>query len=434
MCLLIVVDRISHSFYYSEYQFDMDFYMKRRVVITSMEACTSIGNDVDTFWTNLIKGKSGVTRISSFDPSPYPTQIAAEVKNFNIREDYPHLYKPKRYSRAAQMALYSAKRAIAQSGLTENELRQAGTFMGTGLGGSPQSEDAYECFYTQRWRRIPALTITRAMPNSIANNIAIECALGGKNITYANACNSSAEAIGAAYEQIQWGKLPLAICGGAESMLWESMMAAWCKLRVMSTSNELPEKASRPFDKARDGMVMAEGAGIIILEDYEHALARGAKPLGEIVGFASSCDAHHITAPEVEGQSRAIRGALDDGNLAPSDVHYINAHGTATKLNDVVETQSIKEVFGKKAQDIPVSSIKSSIGHAIGAAGVLEIIATTKTLQENIIPATLNFSEPEDGCDLDYVPNEARKQHVDIALSNHFAFGGANCALVLKAF
>lgn len=407
--------------------------MKRRVVITSMEACTCIGNDVETFWTNLIEGQSGIARITTYDPSPYPTQIAGEVKGFDIAEHYPHLNKPKRYSRAAQMASYTALKAIEKSGLTQEALRQGGTFIGTGLGGEPQSEDAYQCFYQGAWRKMPALTITRAMPNSIANMIAIECGLGGKNITFANACNSSAEAIGSAYEQIQMGKLPLAVCGGAESMLWESMMSAWCKLKVMSTMNERPEKASRPFDKNRSGMVMSEGAGIVVLEEYDHAMARGATPLAEIAGFASSCDAHHITAPTTEGQSRAIELALADGNLTPEDIHYINAHGTATKLNDVIETESIKHVFGELAYEIPVSSIKSSIGHAIGAAGVLEVIATTLSIQNDILPATLNLDEPDERCDLDYVPNKARKHRVDVALSNHFAFGGANCALVLKA-
>lgn len=398
-----------------------------------MEACTCIGNNVDTFWTNLIEGKSGIARITAYDPSPYPTQIAGFVNDFDIAKDYPHLNKPRRYSKAAQMASHTALKAIEKSGLTKEELSLGGTFIGTGLGGEPQSEDAYECFYNARWRKMPALTITRAMPNSIANMIAIECGLGGKNITFANACNSSAEAIGSAYEQIQMGKMPLAVCGGAESMLWESMMAAWCKLKVMSTMNEMPEKASRPFDKHRSGMVMSEGAGIVVLEDYDHAMARGATPLIEIAGFASSCDAFHITAPTTEGQSRAIRGALDDGNITPEDIHYINAHGTATKLNDVIETESIKEVFGELAYEIPVSSIKSSIGHAIGAAGVLEVITTTLAIQNDVLPATMNLDEPDDRCDLDYVPNTARKHRVDVALSNHFAFGGANCALVLKS-
>lgn len=405
--------------------------MKKRVVITSMEIVSSVGMGISAFWQGLINGKSGIARISHYDPSNYPTQIAGEASDFNL-DGYPQYKKPLRYSRSAQMALYCAKEAIKHSGLTEQECQHAATFIGTGLGGSPQSETAYQYFYQDKWRKIPALTITRGMPNSIANMVAIECGLQGKNLTISNACNSSAEAIGSAFEQIQWGKTSVALCGGSEAMLYESIMAAWCKLRVMSSQNEQPEKACRPFDVDRDGMVMAEGAGILVLEEYEHAIARGAKPIAEIIGFASSCDASHITAPTVEGQARAVQGALDDAKVCPSDVQYINAHGTATKLNDVTESQTIKQVFGQHANQLAVSSIKSMLGHAIGAAGVLEIIATALTLQHNIIPPTINLENPDPECDLDYVANQARQQTVDIALSQHFAFGGANCALVLK--
>lgn len=406
--------------------------MKKRVVITSMEVVSSVGTGIDLFWTNLMAGKSGISQLSSYDTSPYPTQIGGNIKDFTLNE-YPHINKPRRYSHATQMAMYCARKAIEKSGLTDDELKKAGTFIGTGLGGSPQSEDAYRFFYEGQWRKVPALTITRGMPNSIANMIAIDSGLQGKNLTLSNACNSSAEAIGSAYEQIQWGKTPIALCGGSESMLWESIMSAWCKLRVMSTRNETPAQACSPFDFERDGMVMADGAGILVLEDLDHALARGAKPIAEIVGFASSCDAFHITAPSVEGQARAVIGALEDGKISPNDIQHISAHGTSTKLNDLTETQTIKEVFGKRAYDIPVSSIKSMLGHSIGAAGVLEIAALALTLRDNIIPPTINLNTPDPECDLDYVPNVSRKQTVDMGLSQHFAFGGANCALVLKS-
>lgn len=406
--------------------------MKQRVVITAMDVVSPLGCGLDVFWRGLTAGKSAISNITSYDASPYPTQIGGEVRELNL-EDYPHLQKPQRYSKAAQMALYSAKKAIQKSGLTTAELVTGGTFIGTGLGGSPQSESAYQFFYQEKWRKIPALTITRGMPNSIANMIAIECGLRGKNLTISNACNSSAEAIGQAFEQIQWGKLPLAICGGSESMLWESIMAAWCKLRVMSTQNETPQTACRPFDQQRDGMVMSEGAAILILESYDHAIARGATPIAEITGFASSCDAFHITAPQVEGQAAAIQAALDDAKTSPQDIQYINAHGTSTKLNDITETQAVKKVFLEHAYNIPISSIKSMIGHTIGAAGALEIAATALTLTKNIIPPTINLENPDPECDLDYVPHTARHQTVDVALSQHFAFGGANCALVLNS-
>ncbi len=407
--------------------------MKKRVVITAMEVVSSLGTGIDLFWQNLVAGKSGIATLTTYDTSPYPTQFGGAITDFNL-DDYPHLNKPKRYSKATQMAMYCAKKAVEKSGLTTDELKNTGTIIGTGLGGSPESEEAYRFFYEGKWRKVPALTITKGMPNSIANMIGIECGLQGKNLTISNACNSSAEAIGSAFEQIQWGKLPIVVCGGSESMLWESIMSAWCKLRVMSTQNETPAHACRPFDLTRDGMVMADGAAILVLEDLDHALARGAKPIAEIVGFGSCCDAFHITAPSVDGQARAVQLALDDGKINSNDIQHISAHGTSTKLNDVTETNTIKKVFGERAYDIPTSSIKSMLGHSIGAAGALEIAALALTLRDNIIPPTINLHTPDPECDLDYVPNTARKQIVDLALSQHFAFGGANCALVLKSY
>ena len=405
--------------------------MKKRVVITAMELTSSIGTGIEKFWQSAIDGKSGIDTISSYDSSPYPTQIGGEITDFSL-ENYPQFNKPKRYSKAARYALYCSQRAVEKSGLTANELAKAGTFIGTGLGGQPEAEDAYQAFYEKGWKKIPALTITRGMPNSIANVLAITFGAQGPNVTITNACMSSADAIGRAYEQIQWGKIPLAICGGTESMLWESIMAAWCKLRVMSTANENPAQACKPFDIARDGMVMADGCGILILEDYEYAKARGANILAEIIGFGSSCDASHITAPSSEGQTRAIEQAMNEAKVSTSDIQYINAHGTATKLNDVTETQTIKSVFGKTAYDIPISSLKSMTGHSIGASGVLEIIATTLSINNNTLLPTINLHTPDPECDLDYIPNAARKTSIDIALSNHFAFGGANAALILK--
>lgn len=406
--------------------------MKKRVVITEMGLTSCLGSSIEDFWFHLCQGHSGVRLIDTYDPSPYPTQIAGLVKDFSF-DGIEHLDKPKRYSRVSQFAASIAKKVMARSGIDKESAKPGGVFIGTGLGGSPGSEDAYQLFYSDSWRKLPALTITRAMPNSIANLIAIECGLMGKNLTIANACNSSAEAIGLGYEQILLGKMPFALCGGSESMIYESMMSAWCKLRVMSKGNENPQKACKPFDKDRDGMVMSEGAGLLLLEDYDHAIARGAKPLAEIIGFASSCDAFHITAPSSEGQARAVSLALDEARVTASDIQYISAHGTATKLNDPTETETMKKVFGEAAYDIPISSIKSMIGHAIGAAGALEIIASVLTLKDDIIPPTINLENPDESCDLDYVPGEARKTNVDVVLSNHFAFGGANSALVLRS-
>ncbi|CDZ76285.1 3-oxoacyl-[acyl-carrier-protein] synthase 2 [Legionella massiliensis] len=407
--------------------------MKKRVVITGMEIVSSIGNGLEAFWQAALNGQCGIKRIESYDPSPYPTQIAGEIRDLSLAH-LPEFDKSKRYPRAAQYALYCAHHAIERSGLTATELANAGTYIGTSLGGTPELEAAYQSFFTESWKKIPALSVIRGMPNSIANHVAIAFGLGGPNSTISNACVSSAEAIGNAYQQIVNGRLSTVLCGGTESLIWETIMAAWCKLRVMSTQNERPELACRPFDKNRDGMVMADGAGVLILEELQQAKARGAKIYAEIIGFGGSCDAYHVTAPTMQGQVRAINSALDDAKLSMGDVQYINAHGTGTQLNDITETETIKAVFGKRAYEIPITAQKAMTGHAIGAAGVMEIIATTLSLQHDILLPTINLNEADPACDLDYVAHDARKQQIDIALSNHFAFGGANAALLLKRF
>ncbi|MBA2657463.1 MAG: beta-ketoacyl-[acyl-carrier-protein] synthase family protein [Tatlockia sp.] len=405
--------------------------MKKRVVITGMEIISSIGNGIEAFWQAAQQGQCGIKRIQSYDPSPYTTQIAGEITNLPL-ENLPEFNRSKRYPRAAQYALYCAHYAIERAGLSAADLFRAGTYIGTSLGGTPELELAYKSFYTDSWKKIPALSVIRGMPNSIANHIAIAFGLGGPNSTFSNACVSSAEAIGTAYQQIVHGNLTTALCGGTESLVWETIMAAWCKLRVMSTQNERPESASRPFDVNRDGMVMADGAGILILEEFQQAKARGATIYAEIIGFGASCDAYHFTAPDMQGQIRALHAAFDDAKLATSDVQYISAHGTGTQLNDVTETNTIKSVFGKRAYEIPITAQKAMTGHSIGAAGVMEIIATTLCLQNDILLPTINLDEADPACDLDYVPNQARKKQIDIALSNHFAFGGANAALLLR--
>lgn len=407
--------------------------MKRRVVITAMEITSSIGTGVSAFWHAATQGTCGIRRISAYDPSPYTTQIAGELLDFSL-DHLPEFNKSKRYPKAAQYALFCAHSALQRSGLGVQELGQAGTFIGTSLGGYPELEDGYASFYQGEWKKIPALSVIRGMPNSVANHVAIAFGIGGPNSTISNACVSSAEAIGQAYLQIANGRLSTAICGGTECLLWESLMAAWCKLRVMSTQNDTPQTASKPFDRHRDGMVMADGAAILILEDLEQARARGAEILAEITGFGQSCDAFHVTAPNSDGQARAIEMALNDARLAVNDVQYINAHGTGTTLNDTTETATIKKVFGDKAYDIPITAQKAMTGHAIGAAGAMEIVATTLSLQHGILLPTINLHDPDPDCDLDYIPNEARTQAIDIALSNHFAFGGSNAALVLQRY
>jgi 3-oxoacyl-[acyl-carrier-protein] synthase II len=407
--------------------------MKKRVVITGMEITSSIGTGLDKFWNAASQGQCGIRRVQAYDPSPHPTQIGGEITDLSL-DHLPQFNKTKRYSRAAQYALYCAHHALQQAGLTAEELINAGTYIGTGMGGYSESESVFEIIYNEGWKKIPALSIIRTMPNSVANHIAIEFGIGGPNSTISNACISSAEAIGTAYQQISQGRLTTALCGGTESLLWESVMATWCKLRVMSTNNDNPAKACRPFDLNRDGMVIADGAGILILEELQQAQARGATIYAEIIGFGASCDAFHVTAPSSQGQQRAIFSALDDARLSVNDIHYINAHGTGTQLNDSTETETIKAVFGERAYDIPVTAQKAMTGHTIGAAGAMEIIATALSLQQNLVLPTINLETPDPACDLDYVPNTARKKTVDIALSNHFAFGGANAALVLSKY
>ena len=407
--------------------------MKKRVVITGMDIASSIGNGLENFWQAASNGQCGIERIQSYDPSNYTTQIAGEINDLCLKH-LPQFDKQRRYPRVAQYALFCAHHALERSGLTPAELSLAGTYIGTSLGGGPELEAAYKTFYTDSWRKIPALTVIRGMPNSVANHVAIAFGLGGPNSTTSNACVSSAEAIGNAYQQISNGRLAVALCGGTESLVWETIMAAWCKLRVMSTQNETPHKASRPFDAHRTGMVMADGAGILVLEDLEHAEARGATIYAEILGFGASCDAHHVTAPNSEGQARAIRAAFDDARLSPNDIQYINAHGTGTILNDVTETETIKMVFGERAYDIPITAQKAMTGHAIGASGAMEIIATVLSLQHDKLLPTINLTTPDPVCDLNYIPNEAQNKRVDLALSNHFAFGGANAALVLRRY
>ncbi|KTD72507.1 beta-ketoacyl-[acyl-carrier-protein] synthase family protein [Legionella tucsonensis] len=407
--------------------------MKKRVVITGMEITSSIGTGLSKFWEAAKQGRCGIKRIQSYDPSLYPTQIAGEITDFSL-EHLPEFNKNKRYPRVAQFALYCTYHAIEQSKLTPHELSKAGTFIGTGMGGYPESEASYKFFFTENWKKMQPLTVIRGMSNSIANFIAIAFGLGGPNSTISNACVSSADAIGAAYQQITNGRISTAICGGTEAPLWESMMSAWCKLRVMSTHNENPTKACRPFDLNREGMVMAEGAGVLILEELNQARARGATIFAEIIGFGASCDAFHITAPSPEGQQRAIQGALDDAKLSPRDIQYLKAHGTGTPLNDMIETQTIKSLFGERAYEIPITAQKSMLGHAIGASGVMEVISTSLSLQHDLLLPTINLDTPDPACDLDYVANEARKKTIDIVLSNHFAFGGANVALILRRY
>jgi 3-oxoacyl-[acyl-carrier-protein] synthase II len=405
--------------------------MRRRVVITGMDIISSLGNGLDAFWHKAVRGYSGIKKITSYDPASYTTQIAGEVDLSQIINPANNT-SSKRYPRAAQYALHCANNAMTSAGLDNTDKQQMGTFIGTSLGGMPEQEQAYQVFFEHGWRKIPALTVLKGMPNSIANHIAISHGLGGMNHTFSNACVSSADAIGHAFENIRSGRINIALCGGTESLIWPSLMAAWCKLRVLSTDNDTPEQACRPFDATRSGMVMADGAAFLVLENYDSAKARGAPILAEITGFGSSCDAHHVTAPDSNGQVRAVEMALKDAGLSYKDIDYINAHGTGTSLNDLTETQTIKYVFKERSYDLPITAQKSMTGHAIGAAGAMEIVASVLCLQHNTLLPTINLNNPDPQCDLDYVANSARPKKINTILSHHFAFGGANDAIILQ--
>lgn len=405
--------------------------MRKRIVITGMDVLSCIGNSLDDFWASAQIGKSGIGRIQSYDPEPYSTQIAGEIQNF-CPTSIEGLEKANRLTRVTQYALHCAQGALRHSGIDVKDRSGMGVFVGTGWGGTPELESAFETFYKRSWKKLPPLSVLKAMPNSIANHLALHFNLQGPNVTISNACVSSAEAICSAAQQIAMGKLSMALCGGAESLIWEVVMAAWCRMRVMSTRNDDPQRSCKPFDADRDGMVIADGAAMLVLEDYEHAKARGATIYAELIGWAANCDASHITAPSTTGQSKAICSALDDARLGVCDVQYINAHGTGTLLNDITETQSIKDVFSEGAYDIPITALKSMTGHAIGAAGAMEIIATTMSLYHGVLLPTINLSSADPLCDLDYISTGVRNKTIDIAMSTHFAFGGANNVLILQ--
>lgn len=407
--------------------------MKKRVVITGMDIVSSLGSGMNAFWQAAVAGQCGIKKIQSYDPSPYPTQIAGEITDLSL-EHLPEFNRPKRYPKVAQYALFCAHNAIQQAQLTTEELTAAATYIGTSVGGTPELDTAYEFFFAGQWRKVPALSVIRGMPNSVANHIAIAFGVGGPNSTISNACVSSAEAIGNAYQQIAQGRLTTVICGGTESLVWEAPMVTWCKLRVMSTRNDTPHMACRPFDQERDGMVMADGAGILVLEELSQAQARGARIYAELVGYGASCDAFHVTAPNSQGQIRSIQMALKDAQLSNQDIQYIHAHGTGTDLNDITETETIKAVFSERAHQIPITALKAMTGHTIGAAGAIQVIAAIASIQNNILLPTINLHTPDPRCDLDYVPLKAREQAVDVVLSNHFAFGGANAAIILKRY
>ena len=408
-----------------------------RVVVTGLGAVTPIGNNVKEFWNSLISGKGGITKITKFDASGYTSQIAGEVKNFDPTNviDSKEI---KHMDGFVQYALVSCDEAFnnANLDLNKEDLNRIGCILGSGIGGLWVIEKQHQVLLDKGPRRVSPFLIPMLIVNMAPAQIAINYHIKGPNYSVVTACGSSNHAIGGAYRSIQRGEAEVMITGGTESCITPLGLAGFCSLKALSTRNDAPHKASRPFDRERDGFIMAEGAGIIILESLEHAKKRDAQILAEVIGYGASCDAYHMTAPQPEGEGAtlAMQQALDDARINPEEIDYINAHGTSTKLNDKMETMAIKRVFGEYARKIAVSSTKSMTGHMLGAAGGVEFIACCKAIEEGIIPPTINYEYPDADCDLDYVPNEARRKEVRVALSNGLGFGGHNATLIVKKF
>lgn len=411
--------------------------MDRRVVITGYGVISPIGIGADDFWNSLVSGKSGISRVSTFDTSQFSSQIGAEVKNFQP-EKYIDKKKIRKMDRFSQLAIAAAKIAIedAKLDMKKEDPFRVGVIVGSGIGGLSTVAAEHKVLLEKGPRRVSPFMIPMLITNIAAGEIAIAHNIKGPNYSLSSACATSNHTIGDALRLIHYGDADVIIAGGSEAAVTPLGLAGFCSARALSTRNDDPEHASRPFDKERDGFVMGEGAGIVILELLEHALSRGVTIRAELIGYGATNDAYHITAPSPDGQSaaRAMSNALADGGVKPEEVDYINAHGTSTPLNDKVETFAIKKVFGDYAYKIPISSSKSMIGHLLGAAGVVELIATILSMEKEMLPPTINYEFPDPECDLDYVPNKARPKKINVALSNSLGFGGHNATLVVRKY
>ncbi len=409
--------------------------MTRRVVITGLGAVTPLGNDVASTWEGLVSGRSGIGRITRFDPSPYETQIAGEVKGFDPlvamdRKDARHT------DRFTQLAVAAAAQAITDAKLDTGQAEdRIGVAIATGVGGLETLIEQVLVMQKRGPSRLSPFLVPMLMANAASAQVSLQYGLRGPNLTHVSACASSAHALGEGAEMIRRGMAETMVAGGSEAAVIPLAIGAFSSMHAMSRRNGDPRRASRPFDKDRDGFVLSEGAAVVVLEDREHALARGARVYAEIVGYGATADAYHITAPspEGEGSARAMRMALAEARLAPEAIDYINAHGTSTQPNDREETAAIKQVFGDHAKKLMVSSTKSMTGHMLGAAGALEAIACVLAIQNGCVPPTINYTTPDPALDLDYVPNQARAAKVTTALSNSMGFGGHNASLIITA-
>ena len=408
----------------------------RRVVVTGCGIVSPVGIGVDSFWKAIVSGKNGVNRITQFNPDGFDSQIAGEVKEFDPASILSHK-EIRRTARFVQFALSSAKESVSDSNLNfnkENPFR-AGVVIGSGIGSLEAIEKEYKVFLEKGPRRISPFLIPMLITNEAAGVVAITFGLKGVNFCTVTACASGAHAVGEAYRIIQQDKTDIMICGGTESAITPMGVGGFCALKALSKRNDDPQHASRPFDRDRDGFIMAEGSGIIVLEELEHAKKRGAHIYCELAGYNATCDAYHITAPDPEGEApaRAMRLALKEAGAGDGHI-YVNAHGTSTQLNDKMETEAMKKAFGNRAKEISVSSTKSMTGHTLGAAGAIEFIACCLAIKNKVIPPTMNLDNPDPECDLDYTPNKAKEFDIKIAMSNSLGFGGHNASLVMKEF
>ncbi|MCC7143160.1 MAG: beta-ketoacyl-ACP synthase II [Candidatus Eisenbacteria bacterium] len=411
--------------------------MREKVVITGMGAVTPLGLSIGSFWNGLIEGRSGVGPVTRFDASLLKTRIAAELKGFDPTQ-YMDGKLAKRTDPFTQYAIAASTQAVEHSGLdcTENRGERIGVIIGSGIGGTTTWEGQHRALVERGPDRVSPFFVPMMIADMAAGQVSMVHGARGFNYATVSACASGAHAIGEAFRLVRYGEQDAVLGGGSEAPVTPLAMAGFCSLRAMSTRNEEPERASRPFERDRDGFIMGEGAAILVLESETHAKARGAKIYAELAGYGATADAHHITepAPEGEGAARAMDLALKSAGLRPEEVQYINAHGTSTEFNDRCESQAIRTVFGDHASRLMVSSTKSMTGHLLGAAGAIEAVATVFSIMNGIVPPTINYENPDPECDLDYVPNTARRAEVEVALSNSFGFGGHNVSLAIRRY
>lgn len=410
--------------------------MRTRVVVTGLGCVSPLGLDIDSTWKNILAGKSGADRLSLFDPAEFRTQIAAEVKEFDPVAIFGRK-EARRMDRFSQFALVSAQQAVEDSGLqiTDSNRDRIGAVIGSAIGGMSTLEEQYGVLYSQGPSRISPFLVPLMLADTAGGMAAIHYGIRGPNLAVVTACATGTNSIGEAAEVIRRGHADAMLAGGSEAAIVPIAFAGLSSMTALSSRNEEPERASRPFDKERDGFLMGEGAAVVMLESLEHAQARGARILAEVVGYGITNDAFHLSAPSTNGSGAALcmRNALDDAGLQPADIDYVNAHGTSTPLNDKNETAAIKSVLGEHAYDIPVSSTKSMTGHMLGASGAMEAVFCVKAMQDKTIPPTINYENPDPECDLDYVPNQARSLEPEYCMSNSFGFGGHNGTIILRA-